>query len=553
VSSGTWQATAAAPAVPLSGARPTDSAAAGARFRKIGLTVLSIVAVAAVGVFAKLPETILPIATDTGMFATFARLMLHGGRPYVEFADIHPPLGYAYWMLVEVLAGSDWSRTCLGAWGSNLAPQPCISLVAHALDLALTFVTAGLTYAIARRLGLRPLFGVAAALFVVWFANESMISMEGSTPTKLTLVPSTLAIYAFLRALPDGSRTWAITAGIAAMAAVMAKQPGLVTTVTLVVYLLPGLVRGGRSQRRLLLGLVLGGLVVLVPTLVLLGIAGSLQGFWNEPWVYNIQRFVSGYWQTPAGLTSPATRIDRVIGQSGGMLFLGALIGGLALTFGPSHGHQRLLLVWGVCNLVAIAGFREFAQVVPSLALLAALGLGRLWDAARRDGLGLGRPLAGRLALIAVFAMVFLLTSSFQLTELRRAQFERGAGARPSDPELIATYLQQVAPPGPIFTWGNEAQIYALSGRDPASRFLITEFPRLGSPWSAISRQQLLDDLRAHPPAVIVVDPHAAEEPEINLNGFPQLQHLLDTCYARVPRMPAGWGVYAQTSSGCTL
>ncbi|MBV8714896.1 MAG: glycosyltransferase family 39 protein [Chloroflexi bacterium] len=487
------------------------------------------------------------------MFATFARLMLHGGRPYVDFADIHPPLGYAYWMFVELLAGTDWSRTCLGAWGSSLAPQPCISLVAHLLDLALTFVTAGLTYAIARQLGLRPLFGVLAALCVVWFANESMISMEGSTPTKLTLAPSTLAIYAFLRALQAGSRPWAITAGAAAMLGVMAKQPALTTSITLVAYLIPGLVRGGRSERRVLLDLVVGGVIVLLPTLVLLGVAGSLQGFWSEPWVYNIQRFVSGYWQTPAGLSSPATRIDRVVAQSGGVLFLGALIGGIALAFGPCHGRQRLLLVWGVCNLAAIAGFREFAQVVPSMALLAAIGLGRLWDAAGRDGLGLGRPLAGRLALLAVFGTVFLLTSSFQLTELRRAQFERGPGARPADPELIGAYLRDTAPPGPIFTWGNEAQIYALSGRQPSSRFLITEFPRLGSPWATISRQQVLEDLQAKPPAVIVVDPHASEESEISLGGFPQLQQLLDRCYAKVPQMPAGWGVYAQTDAGCGL
>jgi hypothetical protein len=290
----------------------------------------------------------------------------------------------------------------------------------------------------------------------------------------------------------------------------------------------------------------------LAPTLTYLAVAGSLQGFWEQPWVYNLQRFVSGYWQTPAGLTSPATRIDRVVEQSAGLLFVGALLGGMALTFGPAAGRQRLLLVWGICSLAAIAGFREFAQVVPALALLAALGIGRLSDAAARDGLGLGRPLVGRVALAAIFGTILLLTSSFQLTELRRAQFERGPSGRPADPEVIATYLRESAPPGPVLTWGNEAQIYALSGRQPATRFLITEFPRLGSPWAAQSRQQLLDDLHAHPPAAIVIDPHT-EEPEIRVSGFPELAQLLDRCYSRVPRMPPQWEVYSQTSPGCGL
>jgi hypothetical protein len=83
---------------------------------------LSILAVVAVGAFAKFPEAVLPIGSDTGMFATYARMMLHGDQPYVAFYDIHPPLTHYYWVLVEALAGTDWTRTCAGAWGT-LVPQ----------------------------------------------------------------------------------------------------------------------------------------------------------------------------------------------------------------------------------------------------------------------------------------------------------------------------------------------------------------------------------------------------------------------------------------------
>jgi hypothetical protein len=510
--------------------------------------ILSILAVVAVGAFAKFPESVLPIGSDTGMFATYARMMLHGAQPYVAFYDIHPPLTHYYWMLVEALAGTDWTRMCAGAWGT-LVPQPCISLLAHVVDLALTLVTAGLVYAIARRLELRPLVGVFAALLVVWFANESMISMEGSTPTKLTLVPCTLAVYAYLRALPEGRWGWAILAGTAAMVGVLTKQPALVTLAALAVYTVPGLLRGDASARRVALGLAAGVALVVLPALVYFAAVGALGGFVDQPWTYNIERFVDGYWQSSAGLTSPATRIDRVVGDAGGLLFVGAILGGLALCLGPARANQRVLLVWGIFSLAAIAGFREFAQVVASLALLAALGIGRLWDDAGRDGLGLGRPVAGRLALATVFGAIFVLTSGFQLTELRRALYERGPRGTPADPEVVAAYVRDVAPPGPLFIWGNAGQVYALSGREPATQFVIAEFTNTSSPRVVESRQKLMDDLHTRPPSVIVVDPRA-DEPGLRLSDYPPLQQLIQDCYQRAGgQLPPNWGVYTRSAS----
>jgi hypothetical protein len=543
-----WRATLTARPVAARRGRPQNPAVALIRDRRIAAT-LSILIVVAVGVVAKLPEAILPIGSDTGMFATYARMLLEGEHPYVAFYDIHPPLTHYYWVLVELLAGSDWTRTCVGAWGT-LVPQPCVGLLSHAMDLALTLVTAGLVYAIARRLELRPLVGVFAAVMVVWFANESMISMEGSTPSKLTLVPCTLAVYAYLRALPEGRLDWAILAGAAAMLGVLTKQPALVTLVALVAYALPGVVRGDAPARRVVVGLALGSACVLAPVLVYMAAMGSLGGFVDQPWSYNLERLVVGYWQTPAGLTSPATRIDRVAGDAAGLLFVGAVLGGLALWLGPAPGHQRLLLVWGLFSLAAIAGFREFAEVVAVLALLAALGIGRLLDAAGRDGLGLGRPLAGRLALIVMFGALFVLTSSFQLIELRRALYERGPAGTPADPEVVASYLRTAAPPGPLFVWGNAAQVYALSGREPASRFVIAEFTNTSSPRVVQSRAEVLDDLRANPPSVIVVDPRA-QEPGLQLSDYPALQQLLMSCYTRVSgaQLPSNWGVYTRAAT----
>jgi hypothetical protein len=290
--------------------------------------------------------------------------------------------------------------------------------------------------------------------------------------------------------------------------------------------------------------------IVLAPVLAYLGWIGSLGGFFDQPWRYNLERLVAGYWQTGAGLATPATRIDLVVRQSGGLLFIGAVLGGITLWLGPASYRQHFLLLWGLFSLVAIAGFREFALVVPPLALLAAIGVGRLWQAATEHGLGLGRPVAGRLALIVIFGSIFLLTSGFQLTEWRRAMYERGPGAKPADPEVVAAYLRESAPPGPIFAWGNAAQIYALSARDPASRFLISEFTDSIQPRALPSRVELMDDLHLHPPAAIIVDPHG-DEPGISLSAFPELHALIETCYAALPGMPSGWTVYQRATTEC--
>jgi hypothetical protein len=511
-------------------------------------TALAALLVLVVGLLAKLPEAALPIGTDTGMYATYGRMILQGARPYVDFYDVHPPLTYYYWATIQAVVGTDWSRTCLGT------PQPCVSLLAHGLDLGLTWIAALLVYTIARAVGLSAGVGVLASVLVAWFANASMISMEGSNPTKLTLVPSTLAVYAYLRSL-DSQRaplTWGLVAGVAGLTAGLAKQPGLMTLVALFAYTLPGAFATPEARRRLVV-LSLGAVVAAAAAVLFLWRVGSLGAFLDQAWRYNAERFLIGYWQTPAGLTSPATRIDRVLTEAAALLFVCAIVGGLALWLGPAQPRQRLLLVWGVFSLAAIAGFREFAQVVPSLALLAAVGIGRLWEAASHDGLGLGRPAAGRLSLVALLSAIFLLSSSFQLVEVRRAIYERGPRAAPSDPDQIAAFLRQSTPPGPIFAWGNAGQIYALSGRQPATRFVIAEFTNTTSPRPLQSRDQIISDLEKRPPSAIVVDPHA-DEPGLRLGDFPGLAQVIDRCYRKVTpgTVDPAWGIYLPASEDQT-
>src|SRR5215469_16935135 len=175
------------------------------------------------GAFLKLPEVIEVPGSDTGMFSTYGKLVLQGARPYVDFWDLHPPLVYAYWAFIQALTGPDWTRTCLTV--DALAPQSCTGLAAHLLDLLLSVATGLLAAAIVVRCRGSTAAAAVAALLTVGFADQAMLSQEGSNPSKLTLVPSTLAVWAYLHSL-DSPRPVATAAFAGALAAVggLAKQ-----------------------------------------------------------------------------------------------------------------------------------------------------------------------------------------------------------------------------------------------------------------------------------------------------------------------------------------
>src|SRR5947207_924502 len=71
---------------------------------------------------------------------------------------------------------------------------------------------------------------------------------------KLPLVPSTLAVYAYIRSLGSGRGLagWAFVSGVAGLSAGLAKQPGLMTLVALFAYTLPSAFRADAARRRLL-------------------------------------------------------------------------------------------------------------------------------------------------------------------------------------------------------------------------------------------------------------------------------------------------------------
>lgn len=231
----------------------------------------------------------------------------------------------------------------------------------------------------------------------------------------------------------------------------------------------------------------------------------------------------------------------------------------LALFMPRVHSRERegvMLIVGIVCiHVSGIAMQAKFFQyhygaTLPLLSFLAGLGFYKLWRRIKPAGL-LGA--AGFAAMLGVlFALRIAVRTnpgSFWSRSVDRFAFLIRRDRRALDAKLyyVADYnfgadrnaadaiAEFVKPGAPIFVWGFEPVIYWLSERPPASRY-IYDVPQRTTWGRERSRRELIEDLRAHPPAAILVE-HGdifafvtgdSLDSAGALDGFSELRTILD-------------------------
>jgi hypothetical protein len=157
----------------------------------------------------------------------------------------------------------------------------------------------------------------------------------------------------------------------------------------------------------------------------------------------------------------------------------------------------------------------------------------------------------GRGLLLIGCTSALVLTTGFQRTQLVRARFERGPNTGFSPTEQLGVLMRSDLQPGPLYVYGNGAQLYALANRMPATRYLNAEALRLTAPGVEQTRAELITDLTSNPPPVVVLAPHS-DEPELNLETFLAMRAFLKDCYAPQPVDPslaAGWTILLRTGA----
>jgi hypothetical protein len=459
---------------------------------------------------------------DEAVYGTIAALMNQGGRLYADGGVDNKPPG-VYWVYAATFeVFGRYQMTAIHAVELVVIAATCAVLVA--IGWTMSCHRAGLVAAL--------LYGVLSAA-----GNPNLLAANAEV---FMALPLTAAFLMLLR------RKW-LWAAVLMVAGGAFKQVAAVEVLLLPAGLLllepPGSRLG--AALRFATGIVLG-VAVLAAALAL---TGSIPGFWRWA-IQTLVGYASQNW-TPANIWSRAQGSLVPFVLYGLVPWVAAIA--LISRWRALNAAEKLAVAWfGVSLLGSVAGghwaWHYFIQVMPSLALLAGLGIDRAlqWEKARRW--------------VAAIALLGVAIPALYW-------FNYDMGADPltfnwSPPiaqhRLVADRISALSTPGDrIFVWGVWPALYVESDRVMATRFpgFLRGFPRTsGLPpnnWDTSPDvwPTLLSDLERNPPALIV-DTAAAGWSDFSrypMSDYPVLAQYVAAHYKPVDTVD-GVVIYARVS-----
>lgn len=501
--------------------------------------------------FFKGPAFFLPMGEDQAIFNYAGLLMLRGGQLYRDFWETKPPGEYLFRALVLGPLPDPW------AFCSMLSFElTCGELVLQWVDLVYSLAIAAATFGVARWV-VRPGFALTAAGLVAIYANVVMLSRGGNLPEKSALLPTTLGVWLYLVGHSRG-RPWLLfLAGALVGVGIQFKQPAAMMGFALAAHV--ALCRhcdsGLRARSQRAAALAAGAAASFLPLAFYLPRYELVDDFWQQVVLFNLGQAAS---HNNEILPNLAGRTWEVFVRSSGSLWLLGLMGGGLLVAGRARGDgvRRLLLLWTLGSIGGVAWggpkvvTSYFLWVVPAFAVLGSYAIQRGWDAAA----GRWSTRRAMLRWVFVFTLIALVavTSGFQRVVMMRVWNDRWPNrTERTMEEWSGAELRRRFPAGPsLFIWGGSTQIYLLGNARPPSRHTHAYFlSRVHStnPSYLERRDELMRDLTAQPPDVVLVSPMPARDDPtgalaLNLETFPDLKAFIKSRYERVVVKRAdGW------------
>ncbi len=499
---------------------------------------LGLLALASVFILAQLLD--FAHGRDQAIFAVVADRMLAGGAPYANAWDFKTPGIYCVYALAQGLFGSTVQAIRILEVGAIVATAAAfVVLSRRALGSAGLGLSAGL-------------LGAFAAM-LTWVELEFWHTAQPESfavpVLAWAIVAATCPAHVSRAAL-----AW-VAAGALFCAAGLLKPPlggGILTSMALTMLT-------QRPRWKPLAAHAAGAGAVLALALFWLGAKGALDAAYQTLFVWT-PHYTSIDSGAPPPLQSMGTAIYRwLVGFSpfhAPGLALWILLRGHTAVERTVALHLAGVLAMGLVGIVLQNKFFDyhFGAVMPLTGLLAGWGYARAWSRLRSKPLGLAVVGGGSAAIL----MGFVPTREKGPAELwhrcavRAQLWQDPDGTLDLRDEL---YSYPGSPAGPrrraadwirshtgeldtIFVWGFEPGIYQQSGRRPASRYIYNVPQRVE--WDADpARATLLSDLRANPPAAVVVQSGDAlpwvtnndEDSRSALSGFPELEGWLRTGY----------------------
>jgi hypothetical protein len=443
--------------------------------------------VLAVACLLRYPLADIPLDRDEGEYAYIGQRWLLGEVPFQGSFDQKPPGAFLFYALFQLLLGT--SPAALH-WGAQLC----------------TLGTLAIIFFLGRQLFGAPA-GLVAALLAACLTADCALHGNAANTEVFLILPLAGSLLTALWAAERNSLAWAFATGLLAAAAVFCKQVAALPFAFVLAVLLATCRRRWQAAAAMLAGAAALSVVVVGYFCA----AGAGAEFYDCVLGDNLQH---GREIPLAAYTVYFWRFFRPILARAWPIILLALLG-LTLGRDPRVGgagqRRGVLLVacWLACCLVGIVpgGYfspHYFLVPVPALALLAgwgAVAVARLlpppWPPA---------PVAG---LLGAAALVYGVAQSpwyyWGQTAEQKCAGIYGPCVFAESPAVGRYLAEHTGPEDTVFVFGSEPQMYYYAGRKSASRYIFM-YPLVKTFSGTRARQrEVLDALRAHPPAAVVV------------------------------------------------
>ncbi|WP_447983291.1 glycosyltransferase family 39 protein [Nitrospira sp. Nam74] len=419
---------------------------------------------------------------DAAVFAVAGDLLRQGGAPYLSYWDHKPPF-------IHLLNAVGIAMTNGRLWGIWV-----LSFAALLAALFLCYFT------------LRSAFGVPAAIVGTTFFVGGLPAVWAPDVTEEYALPlQWAAVFVLARWRESHEKDFHYGSLLGILAALgFLLRPNLIGTMIAVlgvVILLLLIERHFVGLRNFILGVVTAFIGMALIVLLYLSIEGALFDFWDQVFHYNFI-YAASNWKLRVrvayyGLFAATVYVPLLLPLAG--LFLALYRFKEAVTNIPSEGFVILALIWLPLELFldSLAG-REyghyFMTLLPPLSFLTGYLARELFPTNTSIAIPPAViPIAAALMVIPVLSTIVTIKEN---------------GIRPKRLDLLTPVIKYIhehtSQTDTIFVWGQAPDLYFLSDRRPATRF-IYPFPLLTSGYTDEAVvQQLMDDFSKSPPELII-------------------------------------------------
>jgi hypothetical protein len=445
------------------------------------LIAIALAGILAAGLAFRAGALDLPLDRDEGAYGYIGANLASGTMPYRDAFDHKPPGIYVFYAF------------------ASLGPDKVTSIrLASAILFAASLL---LVFGITARLYGRTA-GLVAALAWAALGNSVQLGAARANGEQLMVPFLLLALWSFQKGIKKGSARWLLASGLATGIAVLMKQVAVLPALALFAFL--GLrAVGQRDWRRSTAAasvLAVGAALPLLATVIYFGAAGALDELYSAVVTFN-STYVRQYWESGQAqldnfdpILTPWTYVAL------GSIFLYPFVKR------GDRGWHLLIVAWTFANLVgAKMGLRDFPHyfvpVMPGIAILAGACISSVSErlVTVLKGAPWLWPALAMGAAIGLFAWQADDYTDFYFgstpTQMAKAEFGPQGDLVFARSEEVASYVRaSTEPEEEILVWAAEAQIYFLSERRAASRYIyINRFDIIPDGMATI-RSDLLSD-----------------------------------------------------------